>query len=170
MSKIVNKDINLRDEMSELIDGSQYEVLVQRTSQKIRCSCFNEKYGEPDAKCSKCIGTGWLFKFERHKTFKQDIIANNDGDILVTPLGQLVQGYVKFFFTHDVLISQNDYIWEVAWKNNKPIKLVALYQIKSHSDQRGSSGTIEYKYAIAEKEAFDKDFKNMYIGKAWRDI
>ena len=38
------------------------------------------------------------------------------------------------------------------------------------AEQRGWNGQIEYRYCIAKIEPFDKDFKNMYIGKAWRDI
>lgn len=173
MSRVLDRytpKLDLREEMVDLISETQFEVLIQRTSEKIRCTCYNEQYKEADSKCPKCIGTGWVFKFEKHKCFKQDIISNSDGDILVTPAGKLVNGFVKFFFPFNVPLSRNDYIWEVAFKNNKPIRLNTLYKIEDMSEQRGIKGSIEYKMAIAKIEPFNKDFKNMYIGKAWRDL
>lgn len=173
MSKIRDRftpKIDLRKEMIDLVSETQFEVLVQRTSQKIRCDCYNELFQEADAKCPKCVGTGWLFKFEKHKCFKQDIISTNNGDIIVTPSGQLVSGYVKFFFPYDTPIAINDYIWEVAFKSGKPIKLINLYKIGELSEQRGVNGSVEFKIIIAQNEPFNKDFKNMYVGKAWRDI
>lgn len=171
MSKVIGRNkVNLRNEMQKMIDETDYEVLIQRTSQKIRCDCFDEKYNEADGKCPKCIGTGWLFKFERHKAIRQDIISDSDGDIITTSMGQLVTGYTKLFFLHDTPVVMNDYIWEVAWKNNKPIKLLNLYHVKEVSEQRGWAGNIEFKVVIGKDENVDKDFKNMYIGKAWRDL
>lgn len=173
MSKVIDRytpEVNLRQEMIDLSNETAYEVLIQRTSSKIRCKCFNHKFQEPDARCPICIGTGWVFKFEKHKAFKQDMIANNNGNILFTPVGKLIQGYSKFFFQYDVPITKKDYIWEVAFKNGKPIKLIAMYQVEDLSPERGLDGQIEYKLCVAKDEPFNSDFKNMYIGKAWRDV
>lgn len=161
-------DIDLRREMAELAKENAYEVLIQKTSRKIRCSCFNEKYNEPDTKCPKCIGTGWLFKFEKQKAFKQS--ASPSGQIVYTDIGTMLSGYNTFFFEHNVSIDEGDYIWEVTWKEDKPIKLVNLYKVQSVDRKRGPSGSIQYKLIYAQKEVLDKEFKNMYIGKAWRDI
>lgn len=165
-----NLNINLRDELAELSKESAYEVLVQKTSRKIRCSCFNEKYSEPDPKCPKCIGTGWLFKFERQKAFKQSASAGVSGNVLIAEIGMVASGYSTFFFQHDAQIDEKDYIWEVAWKENKPIKLMNLYKAEGVEKKRGETGSIQYKVVMAKKESLDKDFKGMYIGKAWRDL
>lgn len=163
-------NIDLRDEMNELAKESAYEILIQKTSRKIRCSCFNEKYSEPDSKCPKCIGTGWLFKFEKQKAFKQSASAGTSGTIAFTEMGVITSNYSTFFFQHDTVIDEGDYIWEVAWKENKPIKLINLYKAQSVDKKRGESGSVQYKVVLAKKESLDKDFKNMYIGKAWRDL
>lgn len=167
---IHNLDLNLRTEMKELIDKTEYYVMLQRTSKKIRCSCFNNKYQEPGARCPKCLGTGRLFKFEKLKVFKQDYPGSPETAITKHPIGELSFGYKTFYFEHDTFPQQNDYIWEVAWDKNKPIKLNTLYRIQSTTELRGESGRIEFKQCVAQKEVLDKDFKNMYIGKAWKDV
>lgn len=173
MSKVRSKyipNVDLRAEMINLTNETAYEVLLQRCSHKIRCSCYNNKYHEADARCPKCLGTGWLFQFEKLSCFKQDLTANGDGNILFTSVGKAITGYSKFFFKWDDSVTQKDYIWEVAFKNGKPVRLINLYQIEEVSEQRGIDGRVEYKICIAKNEPFDKDFKNMYIGKAWREI
>lgn len=163
-------DIDLREEVSAMISETKYEVLLQRTSKRIRCTCYNETYKEAHGKCPKCLGAGWLFKFEKHKVLKQDAIMSNDNGLIVTNLGFIDHGYATFYFSHEVPISKGDYLWEVSWKKGKPIKLNTLYKIKEASEQRGETGKIEFKVGIAAKEVIDKDFRNMHIGKAWREI
>lgn len=163
-------EVNLREEMKELIEETAYEVLVQRCSKKIRCSCYSEKYNEPDSKCPKCTGLGWVFKFEKHKAFKQKVSAGQGSAIVFTEIGMLTNNYSTFFFEHNSSVEARDYIWEVAWKEGKPIKLVNLYIVESTTPQRGEDGTIQFKSVLAKKEVLDKDFRGMYIGKAWRDI
>lgn len=158
--------IDMRKEVDKLLEDTKYTVLIQRTNRKIHCSCYNRKYHEGHAHCNKCLGTGYLFKFEKHKTFKQ----GSSGSILFTEIGQFTQNTRLFYFAHDVHPQVKDYIWEVTWKGSKPIKLQSLYRITSVSDKRGINGRIEYFTVSTELEALDKDFRNNYIGKAWRDI
>lgn len=166
----LNYDIDIRAELTELMRANSYEVLVQRTSRKIRCKCFNEKYQESDSKCPMCLGLGWLFKFEKVKTFKQDIRAAIGNAIISTDIGRLTNENQTFFFEHNCEMNEGDYIWEVAWKNGMPISLVNLFKIEAILDKRGDNGRVEFKVVIAKKESIDKDFKNMYIGKAWKDV
>ena len=163
-------DINLREELKDLMRENSYEVLIQRTSKKVRCKCFNEKYNEPDSKCPICLGTGWLFKFDKCKAFNQDIRAAVGNALINTDIGVRINENKTFVVEHDVDMSVGDYIWEVTWREGKPISLLSLFKIEAISENRGSSGRIEFKTIIAKKETIDKDFKNMYIGKAWRDV
>lgn len=156
--------------MEELLSANRYEVLLQRTSRKIRCSCFNEKYQEADSKCNKCLGNGWIFKFEKHKAFKQDYTGSPDTAILFTDAGQIEHGYKMFYFKHDTPISVKDYVWEVHWKKSKPSKLINLYRVRDISYLRGDNGRIEFAVALVKKESLDTDFKGMHIGKAWKDL
>lgn len=167
---IVDRDLDLREEMLELLKNTKYEILLQKTSRKVRCDCYNEKYQEANSKCHKCLGTGWLFRFEKHKTFKQDYTSSPDSAILFTEVGQLSHNYRVFYFAHDIYPQSLDYIWEVTWNKNRPAGLKTLYKIKEVAEQRGLDGKIEYFVALAKKETLDKEFKNHYIGKAWRDI
>lgn len=161
--------IDLRKEMKKLLDNTKYKVLLQRTSKKIHCSCYNDKYHEGKAHCNKCLGTGYLFKFEKQKTFKQDYASSPDSAILFTEIGQFSYNTRTFYFSHDSNPQAKDYIWEVSWKGEKPIELKNLYRIKSVGEQRGVNGRIEFYVVVAELEVLDKDFRNNYIGKAWRD-
>lgn len=168
--KIIDYDLDLREEAKKLLINTKYEVLLQKTSNKIRCNCYDNKYQEADSKCPKCLGTGWLFKFEKHKTFKQDESSNPIDGLDIIQAANINSNQRIFYFEHNVYPQIKDYIWEITWKNKRPYKLNELYKIKSVSDMRGETGKIEYFMVLADKEAIDKDFKNMHIGKAWRDI
>lgn len=168
----VSSDINLREEMRKFINSTRYQVLLQRVSQKIRCSCYKDQFGESGgSKCPKCLGTGYLCRFTKHKAYKQDTMRFTQ-HVVFTHVGELINGPKTFFFEHDVHPKQGDYIWEVTWspKTQKPIQLLNLYRILEVSDERGELGRIEYFAVWAELENINKDFKNMYIGKAWKDI
>ena len=161
--------IDLRKEMKKMLDNTKYKIMLQKTSKKIHCKCYNEKYHEAKNKCNICLGTGWVFKFEKHKAFKQDCTNSADSAILFTGAGQFSYNSKIFYFSHDVHPQAKDYIWEVTWKGEKPKSLQNLYRIQSIGEQRGENGRIEYYVALAELEVLDKDFRNFYVGKAWRD-
>lgn len=164
------KDIDLRKELADMIKETKYEVLVQRTSKKINCDCYNKKYKESESKCPKCIGTGYLFRFERRKCFKQDALSASSSQIAFSDIGILSNGYHAMFFEYNTPLNENDYVWEVGWMKQRPIKLMNLYKITSIREYRSETGSVAFKVAIVKKEVIDKDFKNMYIGKAWRDL
>ena len=166
----VKEDIDLRAELKTLMKHNMYEVLVQRCSKKVRCKCFNNVHNEPTSKCPICLGTGWVFKFEKVKAFNQDIRASIGNAIITTDIARLYNENKTFFFEHTTKLNLGDYIWEVTWKNDKPISLVSLYKIQAIDCKRGLDGHIEFKSVMAKKESIDVDFKNMYIGKAWREL
>ena len=168
----LSSGINLRQEMRKFINSTQYQVLLQRVSKRIRCSCFREQFTESgNDKCPKCLGIGYLFKFTKHKSYKQDTMRFTD-HVVFPPIGNISTTNKTFFFEHDVHPKKNDYIWEVTWapKTNRPIELLNLFHITEVADMRAELGRIEYYAVWAELENIDKDFKNMHIGKAWKDL
>jgi len=168
----VSSDINLREEMRKLINSTEYQVLLQRVSQKVRCACYKDQFTESsNNKCPKCLGTGYLCRFTKHKAYKQDTMRFTQ-HVTFTHIGELINGPKTFFFEHDVHPMPGDYIWEVSWnpKTRKPVKLLNLFRILEVADERGILGRIEYFTVWAERENINKDFKNMHIGKAWKDI
>ena len=168
----VASNINLRAEMRKFMNSTEYWVLLQRVSQKVKCSCYRDQFTEGgDHKCPKCLGTGYLFRFTKHKTYKQDTRRFMD-HVIYPPVGEMTNGPKTFFFEHDVHPNKDDYIWEVTWTpvTQKPIQLISLFRITEVADMRGELGRIEYFAVWAELENIDRDFKNMYIGKAWRDL
>lgn len=169
MFNVKYMDIDLRKEMSELMEDNYYWVLVQRVSHKVRCKCYNEKFLEGTSKCPICLGTGYIFKFDKVKTFNQSISIMLEKLNYNTNIGSVLNNAKTFFFEETVKLNVGDYIWEVAWERDTPVKLNHLYLINSYQEKRGFSGRIEFNVATTKLEVIDKDFKNMYIGKAWKE-
>ena len=168
----LSSNINLREEMRKFMNSTEYTVLLQRISQKVKCSCYKDQFTESgDFRCPKCLGTGFLFRFTKHKAYKQDTRRFMD-HVTFPPIGNTSVTPKTFFFEHDVHPRKNDYIWEVTWApvTRKPVQLINLFKITEAADMRSELGRVEYYAVWAELENIDKDFKNMYIGKAWRDI
>jgi hypothetical protein len=168
----LSSNINLREEIRKFMNTTEYQVLLQRVSQKVNCSCWKPAFTEGgDSRCSKCLGRGRLFRFTKHKSYKQDTsrFAEHIG---FPPFGEMSDSPKTFFFEHDVHPKRNDYIWEVTFapRTGKPVQLLNLYKITEVADMRSIHGRIEYYAVWAVLENIDKDFKNMYIGKAWRDL
>lgn len=166
----LNSGIDLRQEMQYFLNTTEYRVLLQRLSHVLKCDCYKEEFTEAQAKCPKCLGSGKLFKFTKEIAYKQNL--NIMDSMLFTGVGNISDTVQTFFFRYDVHPQKGDYIWEVTWnhENGKPIKLVNLFYIIEVADMRGEFGRIEYYACLGRQENIDMDFKNMYIGKAWRDM
>lgn len=145
--------IDLRQEVEGLIEREGHYVLLQRTSRKIRCTCWNEKYQEADPNCPYCLGKGFVSRIERHKIRRQtavNVIAlpNN---IQQTPIGQLSTDTRLFFFKHDTKPKKGDIIMEVGWRGQRPTHLITVYEISHADDMREHNGRIEF-FQVTAKE------------------
>lgn len=158
-------DLNLREEMDELFVEFGYYVLLQRTSRKIHCSCWNEQSQEGNSKCTKCNGTGWLIKIERHKTRKQDGANTPSKPNLnqQVEVGNVWTSSSVFYLRHDVNPQVGDIIYEVGWNNNRPINLINAHQISHVEPCRGNHGRIEYYRITARLNSVDRIFKESII-------
>lgn len=172
--------INLRKEIHKILDEYGHYVLLQRTSRKIRCICWDEKYqessielyikrtkynGEELKGCPRCLGKGWVSRIERHKVRRE-----NASQIINLPnlkkqmnIGQISSDARVFWFMHNVQPKRGDMIYEVGWDRHKPTHLIQSYEISYPEDVRGDNGRIEFWEAVAKEKNVDNGMKKFTI-------
>lgn len=165
--------MDLREEIGQIINQYGYFALLQRSSRKIRCICWDEKYQESSVEnyyrhvgqnampgqhnlrtCPRCLGKGWVSRIERHK-----LRADNASQVIALPqliqqmpVGQLASDARVFYMMHDTHPRKGDFVYEVGWDRHKPTHLIQAYEINSSEGLRGEGGRIEY-YQVVCKEA-----------------
>lgn len=163
------RDIDLRKEVEEILEDHGHFVLLQRTSRKLRCVCWDEKMKESSIErykksmgiidtdlktCPKCVGLGWVSRIERVKTRRQlaaDIISLTSR-MQTLSVGQNTFDTKLFFFEHDINPKEGDYIYEVGWDGMKPTHLINSYRIQVSNELREKQGRIEYWQVITKED------------------
>lgn len=176
------RDIDLRKEVAEILDETGHYVLLQRTSRKLRCICWDEKMQESsiDAykkamgikdtqlkSCPKCLGAGWLSRIERVLTRRQlaaDMISLTSR-LQTLEIGQTTFDNKLFYFEHDVNPRGGDYIFEVGWKGNRPTHLINSYRIQVSNELREHKGRIELWQAITKQDNIGTGIQGFTIKK-----
>lgn len=161
-------NIDLRKELDNILSNFGYYVILQRTSRKIRCFCYDEKLQEAKSNCLACGGTGWIGRLEKHVTRKDeasDIITYPD-KIKQTDIGKMASPSDVFYFKHYVHPQVGDYIFEVGWTNNKPTNLLTVYRINHVQPVRGTGGRIEYYWAACKREPINLEFFQLLINRS----
>lgn len=159
--------INLRQEITKLIEDTGHYVLLQRTSRKIRCSCWNEKHQEADPSCPYCLGLGWVSRIERHKIRRQTAVnvISLPNNIQQTPIGQLSTDTRLFFFKHDTMPKKGDIIMEVGWKGQRPTHLITTHEISHSDDMREQNGRIEFFQVTTKEKSVDTKIRGFSVRK-----
>lgn len=172
--------MDLRKEIHDIIEETGHYVLLQRTSRKLRCICWDEKHQESSIKkyiersgnfnskytaCPKCLGEGWISRIERVKTRRQtnSNIISLPGKKQQAPYGQVSIDTRLFFFEHDVNPKKGDYIMEVGWDKNKPTHLIQMYEISYADDMREQNGRIEFWQTFTKEDTVNKGIKNFAV-------
>lgn len=138
--------IDLRKEMDIILSEFGHPVLLQRTSRKIRCICWNELYQEAKSDCPICNGTAWKVRIEKHKVRKQDasVAITRPNRVQDTALGDVAIGANIFFMRFNAHPVAGDLIFEVGWDGSKPTNIFQVHEINSIEPERGKNGRIEY--------------------------
>ena len=175
-------DIDLRKEINTLLNDHGHFILLQRTSRKLRCVCWDEKLKEstikryievtkdietPHKECPKCLGAGWVSRIERIKT-RRDVVLSNPAlseQIGTLSIGQHTFDAKAFFFQHDIRPQEGDYIFEVGWDGNKPTHLINSYRIQMAIDKREKAGRIEFWVAITKEDNIGTGIQGFGIKK-----
>lgn len=173
-------DLDLRQEIRELLEESGHYVLLQRTSRKLRCVCWDEKMQEssierymqsmrlattPHKECPKCLGSGWVSRIERVLTRRQlasDIISLTSR-IQSLEIGKQTFDNKLFFFEHNVNPRDGDYILEVGWDGIKPTHLINSYRIQVSNDLREKQGRIEFWQVITKEDNIGTGIKGFGV-------
>ncbi|WP_422661753.1 hypothetical protein ACK8P5_25705 (plasmid) [Paenibacillus sp. EC2-1] len=171
--------MDMRLEMDRILKQHGHPVLLQRTSRKLRCICWNEKHQESDlelyisiikpgtipSSCPRCLGTGRVSRIERHT-----IRRHQSAQALILP--QLIQsgspGLVAsdakvFYMRYDVHPQKGDLIYEVGWDKQRPTHLRQAYVIQSPEDVRLEKGRIEFYHVVAKEANVDTPMKGFAI-------
>lgn len=160
--------MDLRKEFDKLLKQYGHYILLQRTSRKIRCRCFDEVRQEPLNSCSICLGKGWVSKIERHKVRYDSSIAQTSRGTLstMTPAGAMWTDGKLFFFRHDVDMKVGDMVFEVGWdpKNpHKPTHVIRSYELTDMFEYRSDNGRIEYRAGISKSQATNNNIRNIVV-------
>lgn len=175
-------DIDLRKEFHDIIEETGHYVLLQRTSRKLRCICWDEKMKESSIErymeymklvktehkeCPRCLGAGWLSRIERLKTRRQlasDIISLTSR-MQTLDIGQQTFDNKLFFFEHNVHPKEGDYIFEVGWNGIKPTHLINSYQIQMATDMREHQGRIEFWQVVTKEDNINTGIQGFGVKK-----
>lgn len=176
----MRNDMDLRKEFAEILDESGHYILLQRTSRKLRCVCWDEKLQEssikkykeymrlldtPHKECPKCLGSGWVSRIERVRTRRQlasDIISMTSR-IQTLDIGKQTFDNLLFFFEHNIQPKEGDYIFEVGWDGIKPTHLIKSYSIQVANDLRQHEGRIEFWQAVTKEDNIGTGIKGFGV-------
>lgn len=160
--------IDLRKELDKTIEEYGHFILLQRASSKLKCRCWNELRKEGDRSCPYCLGRGWVSRIERHKVRFNSAVSTMTRPMLTTlsPVGESWVDAKEFYFRYNVDVKAGDFIYEVGWSKNNPLKpthLIRAYVVNDMYEYRGDNGRIEYKGANVRRETSAMDIRNIVI-------
>ena len=160
--------IDLRKEIAQLLNDYGYKVLLQRTSRKIHCRCWDPNTNEADPRCRYCGGTGWVNRMETHKVSKDpgSLPVNWSSRNKETDIGKQLQDATVYYMTHDSHPKVGDVIYEVGWnESNRPTHIVKASEIRYSYPHRGDNGRIEYFQVACSNKVMDISFQSVHIRK-----
>ncbi len=173
--------MDLREEFDRILGEYGHYVLLHRTSRKIRCICWNEKYKESSVElylqrtrlrvkldaCPRCLGSGWVSKIERHQVRRDNASQTVSLPDLKKQLipGQLATGARVFYLRWNAAPQIGDYFYEVGWNDKRPTHLIQAYQINAVEDLRGLEGRTEYFLVVCREANIDTDIRRLTLRK-----
>ena len=164
--------INLRSEISKILDNYGWPALLQRTNRKMRCRCYDSVSQECDPKCDYCLGRGWVSVIERHMIRYDGAtqIVSNPNLQEISPQGKVWTPAVTIYFKYNVAPQVGDIIYEVGWDKYKPTNLIRVWEINNVIPNRGDHGRIEFYEVAAKSVNLDRDFLHFSIRRIGNKI
>jgi len=158
--------IDLRYEMKHILKEYGHQVLLQRTSRRIRCSCWSELYQEADKSCLLCGGTGWIIRIEKHIARGHDasLAVSKPDRVEDSRIGDIHTAAHVFYFEWNVHPRVKDMIYEVGWdKFGKPVNLIKAHEINNIQMERGDGGRTEFYVAYTKLSTVNLDMQNIIV-------
>lgn len=147
--------VSLRDEAIQIINDYGSRLLIIERDQMKRCNCVDSLTMAADKNCPICIGSGFVSRARETKARMKSMETSlTSTDSLKPSVGAFATISRYFYFRHDDLIKEEDYIIITDWENDQP-------QINNRSEIckvtyvdpiRGDNGRIEYLRVIAFSE------------------
>lgn len=113
----VKVSFSLKKEFEDILEEYGRDVLVVRRDKRLYCSCFNEVSQEASRTCGLCLGLGWTYIAERHRTRAEDEAdpAQLVRLMAIKGIGDVIAGDRKYYFKPNMHASEKDLIVEVTW-------------------------------------------------------
>lgn len=140
--------MDIRGALNEIIELYGHNVIYVRRDTKFRCECFSSRNGQADARCKKCLGTGYSITYEQIKVRSRivDGYGNlSDKGEVVAPKGIKQVKSTVYYFPERLHPKEGDLILEVEWTDEGKVKRIRDKHFISISDPKlGVQGRIEF--------------------------
>jgi hypothetical protein len=160
----------MREDFESILQEFGHNILLVRSSTKIKCSCWNEKTREASSNCPICFGLGFVPKVEKHTVRVQDasIAISYPGMGERSKIGEMAVPGFFYFFKHDVKVELGDLILEVDWSpTGKPIYNGGYISAVNHIDRkRWERGEIAFQKVYTEDQPVEKELRGVSISNA----
>jgi hypothetical protein len=163
--RVKGADIDLREEMSELLDSNSYPVILIRTHNKMLCTCSSENGQQASSQCPLCLGTGKKIRAEviqaigrpasQYITLPNSTVSSSVGDIY--------SNAKMWYMDYKIKPTPGSFIYEVAWEHGNPSTLLSVYKIEYAEPARMDNGRTEYLVVGSHREITNIDFKQMML-------
>ncbi|MCY9308714.1 MULTISPECIES: hypothetical protein [Bacillus subtilis group] len=118
-------NMDLAKEFKKILQEYGHDVLVIRQEGKLHCpNCYDEVTQEASRDCPVCLGIGYSFVAERHRTRAEesDVPRSLVRLIKNASIGDTVIDGIKYYFPPEMKAKEQDLIIEVDWdKYGRPI-------------------------------------------------
>jgi len=154
-------DINIREEMTELINEHGYWAILRQAVPGTRCACVNPITNSADPRCDNCLSTGYAYIDRFAKVRKSRPIG------ITQMLGAEQRAAVRvmaptdsiFYLEHYNMPTSQDFVLELAIDSTyqdpvRPYKVISVNDISDVREQRDREGRIEYYAVTAELKAW----------------
>ena len=144
IGEIKNVEINLRHELNLLNGEFSIDILYIRNIKFVRCDCFNDLEKAGDPKCPKCFGSGYFASVQKFKTIESSVSAySSNNKLQLQPIGLIDKKDEVYYFEHNVIPKERDFILKVSWKDGIPIDVIKVLEITNVYEMRGDNGRVE---------------------------
>lgn len=115
--------MNLKKELDDILEKYGRDVLVIRQDKKKRCVCYDEVNKEARRDCPFCLGLGYVYTAEKHRTRAMDTNVSETLSRLIkgTSIGGTRSSARKYYFKSEMSADIQDLVVEVDWDEfNRP--------------------------------------------------
>lgn len=134
--------MDIRAALDEVIKAYGHYIIYVRRDLKFRCECYSHKNGEANAKCKKCLGTGYAVAFERIKV--RSVVAASPSSEVLVPAGTKVTPTTIYYVPERYHPKDGDLILEVEWDESLVKRIRKKHFISVADPKLGLEGRIEF--------------------------